>query len=75
MHLINSNNLQVATTVAASVSSTVASSVGGSVGSSSGLSQGARGSMALITQVQFLAQTGKIGGMLEGGVEEEIGGL
>lgn len=52
----------MATTVAASVTTTVATSVGGGVGSSSGLSQGARGSMALITQVQFLAQTGKIGG-------------
>ena len=53
----------VATSIATSVTTTVGASVGGGITSSSGsLAQSARGSMALVTQVQFLSKTGRIGG-------------
>jgi hypothetical protein len=61
--------VQVAAGVLASVSTSIVTTVGASSASSvslssSGraLSQSARGSLALVTQVQFLAMTGRVGG-------------
>ena len=55
--------LSVTSAVSTSITSSVAgASVGGGSGASASASQGARGSMALVCQVQFLTVTGKVGG-------------